>query len=94
MFEKICKSCGKPFTTDNNRKRLCNTCKEHNREKHAKEYCVKYRKEKRQVISIAKEDNDILETISKVTKLSKAKIIHLLIQEEYGEGINNESMHL
>ena len=80
MFEKICKSCGKPFTTDNNRKRLCNTCKEHNREKHAKEYCVKYSKEKRQAISIAKEDNDILEKISASTKMSKAKIIHVLLE--------------
>lgn len=94
MVEKICRCCGKPFIAETNRKRLCDNCRKLNREKHAKEYCVKYVKEKRQVISITKEDNDILETVSKVTKLSKAKIIHLLIQEEYGEGINNENMHL
>lgn len=80
MFEKICKCCGKPFTTDNNRKRLCNTCKEHNREKHAKEYCVRYSKEKKWVISIDKEDNKMLEKISSTTGMSKTKIIHVLLE--------------
>ena len=79
-IEKICKCCGKPFTAETNRKRLCDNCREHNREKHAKEYCVNYRKEKRQSILISKEDNDILEKISASTKMSKAKIIHVLLE--------------
>lgn len=80
MFEKICKCCGKPFIAETNRRRICDTCKEHNREKHAKEYCVKYRKEKRQSILISKEDNELLEKISSACGLSKAKIIHILLE--------------
>lgn len=85
MIEKICKCCGKPFTTDNNRKRLCDTCRKLNREKHAKEYCVKYRKERKWAVSINKEDNELLEKISSVCGISKAKIIHAMIVEIYGE---------
>lgn len=77
---KICKQCNHVFNTDNSRKRLCDTCREHNREKHAKEYCVKYRKEKRQSILINKEDNEMLEKISSACGLSKAKIIHVLLE--------------
>ena len=80
MIEKICKCCGKPFTTDNNRKRLCDTCRKLNREKHAKEYCVKYRKERKWAVTIDKEDNELLEKISANTKMSKTKIIHVLLE--------------
>lgn len=85
MFEKICKCCGKPFIAETNRRRICNTCKKLNREKHAKEYCVKYRKERKWAVSIDKEDNEILEKISSVCGMSKTKIIHAMIVEIYGE---------
>ncbi len=85
MVEKICKCCGKPFIAETNRRRICNTCKKLNREKHAKEYCVKYRKERKWAVSIDKEDNEILEKISSVCGMSKTKIIHAMIVEIYGE---------
>ena len=59
---------------------MCDSCKKLNREKHAKEYCVNYRKEKRHSILISKEDNELLEKISANTKMSKAKIIHILLE--------------
>ena len=85
MFEKICKCCGKPFIAETNRKRLCDNCRKLNREKHAKEYCVKYRKERKWAVSINKEDNELLEKISSACGLSKAKIIHAMIVGIYGE---------
>lgn len=78
--EKICKCCGKPFIAETSRKSVCDTCKKFNREKHAKEYCVKYRKERKWVITIDKEDNELLEKISSSTKMSKTKIIHVLLE--------------
>ena len=80
MVKKICKCCGKPFIAETNRKRLCDTCREHNREKHAKEYCVKYRKERKWAVTIDKEDNEILDKISSTTGMSKTKIIHILLE--------------
>lgn len=77
---KICKQCNHVFNTDNSRIRLCDSCKKLNREKHAKEYCVKYRKERRWAITIDKEDNELLEKISANTKMSKTKIIHVLLE--------------
>lgn len=40
MFEKTCKNCGKLFITDNNRKRVCDTCKEEYTKKHSVSYNV------------------------------------------------------
>ena len=85
MVEKICRCCGKLFIAETNRKRLCDSCRKLNREKHAKEYCVKYRKEKRQSVLISKDDNKLLEKISSVCGMSKTKIIHAMIVEIYGE---------
>lgn len=31
LFEKVCRQCGKVFRTDNERVRLCLSCKEHNK---------------------------------------------------------------
>jgi hypothetical protein len=78
--EKICKCCGKPFIAETSRKSICDTCRKANKEKHAKEYCVKYRKERKWVVTIDKEDNAILEKISDTTSMSKAKIIHVLLE--------------
>lgn len=78
--EKICKCCGKPFIAETSRKRLCDSCRKLNREKHAKEYCVKYRKERKRGIAINKEDNEILNKISSTTGMSKIKIIHVLLK--------------
>ena len=39
-IEKICKRCGKPFTTDDNKRRLCDTCKEEYHKKHSVNYNV------------------------------------------------------
>ena len=78
--EKICKCCGKPFIAETSRKRLCDTCRKLNREKHAKEYCVKYRKERKWAVTIDKEDNELLEKISSACGFSKAKIIHILLE--------------
>ena len=80
MFEKICKCCGKPFIAVTSRRSVCDTCKTLNKEKHAKEYCVKYTKEKKWSITIDKEDNKILEKISSITGMSKTKIIHVLLE--------------
>ena len=80
MIIKTCKQCGCTMTVTNNRIRLCDTCRKLNREKHAKEYCVKYRKEKKWAVSINKEDNELLEKISSACGLSKAKIIHVLLE--------------
>ena len=78
--EKICRCCGKPFIAETSRKSVCDSCKKLNREKHAKEYCVKYRKERKWAITIDKEDNELLEKISANTGISKAKIIHVLLE--------------
>ena len=86
MVEKICKNCGKPFIAEDNRRRICDTCKEEYIKKHSKEYCVKYRKERKWVITIDKEDNAILEKISSTTGMSKTKIIHVLL-ENFTENI-------
>ena len=80
MVEKICKSCGKPFIAETNRKRLCDSCKEHNRKEHATTYMKKYIKDNCHHLVISKEDNEILEKISANTKMSKAKIIHVLLE--------------
>ena len=85
MVEKICKCCGKPFIAENNRKRICDSCRKLNREKHAKVYAANYRREKRQSILISKDDNEMLEKISSVCGMSKTKIIHAMIVEIYGE---------
>ena len=64
---------------------LSDSCRKLNREKHVKEYCVKYRKEKRQSVLISKDDNKLLEKISSVCGMSKTKINHAMIVEIYGE---------
>ena len=40
MAEKTCKNCGKLFITDNNRKRVCDTCKEEYTKKHSVSYNI------------------------------------------------------
>ena len=85
MVEKICRCCGKLFIAETNRKRLCDSCRKLNREKHDKEYCVKYRKEKRQSVLISKDDNKLLEQISAVCSMLKTKIIHAMIVDIYRE---------
>lgn len=85
MIKKICRCCGKSFIAETNRKRICDNCRNINREKHVKEYCVKYRKEKRQSILISKDDNELLEKISSVCGMSKTKIIHAMIVGIYSE---------
>lgn len=82
---KVCKQCGNTFETENNRKRLCDDCKAQNKEKHAKEYCVKYRQENRRHVSVEKEDYIMLKNIAKVSKMSITKVVHLLLTEAYKE---------
>jgi len=82
---KICKQCNQVFSTDNSRIRLCDSCKEHNRKEHATTYMKKYIKNNRHHLVISKEDNEMLEKISSVCGISKAKIIHAMIVEIYGE---------
>jgi hypothetical protein len=77
---KICKQCNQVFNTDNSRIRLCDSCKEHNRKEHATTYMKKYHKDNCHHISISKEDNELLEKISANTGISKAKIIHILLE--------------
>lgn len=77
---KICKQCNHVFNTDNSRIRLCDSCKKLNREKHATTYMKKYHKDNCHHLVISKEDNELLEKISANTKRSKAKIIHVLLE--------------
>ena len=81
VIKKICKQCGKEFTTDNNRKRLCDDCRTHNRKIHATVYIKQYSKEKRHHLSISEEDYSYLKLIAKVSHISIAKVIHLMIEE-------------
>ena len=83
--EKICKCCGKPFIAETSRRSVCDTCKKANREKHAKEYCVQYKKEKLHSINISKEDFELMERITKFTKMSKREIVHQLLEEYFSE---------
>lgn len=81
MIKKICTQCGKEFTADNNRKRLCEECKAHNKKIHATEYMKQYKKEKRHHLSISEEDYSYLKLMAKVSHISVAKVIHLMIEE-------------
>jgi hypothetical protein len=81
MVEKICKCCGKPFIAETNRKRLCDSCKEHNRKEHATTYMKKYTEEKRHAVNIAEEDYTFLKKMAKISNMSVAKVIHIMIKE-------------
>lgn len=80
MITKTCKQCGCIMTVTNNRIRLCDSCKAHNRKEHATTYMKKYHKDNRHHLVISKEDNEMLEKISSACGLSKAKIIHILLE--------------
>lgn len=41
MITKTCKQCGKPFIAEDNRRRICDTCKEEYTKKHSVRYNVK-----------------------------------------------------
>lgn len=80
-YIKTCKQCGKEFIADNKRKRLCDDCRVHNRKIHDTIYMKQYTKEKRHHLTISEEDYSYLKLIAKVSHVSVAKVVHLMIEE-------------
>lgn len=77
---KICK-CGNTFETDNKRRRLCDDCKAKNAKYHSTVYMKKYKEEKRHSVNITEEDYTFLKKMAKISNMSVAKVIHVMIKE-------------